>query len=132
MPRFGGPDPELKYEDWKEQLPCFVQYAGQTEQQKEGVLMGSLTGVAKRQISVLVEEEHNTAAKIFAALDSLYKGRVPVSMVGTQFYGCRQKPDEPVQSYVLRLKEFHCRLKQLDPDGAPTNDHLKKQFLLGL
>lgn len=33
VPRFGGPDSELKYEDWKEQLQGFVQYAGQTEQQ---------------------------------------------------------------------------------------------------
>ncbi|KAL7396029.1 hypothetical protein ABVT39_027495 [Epinephelus coioides] len=71
-------------------------------------------------------------AKIFAALDGLYCGRAPVSMVRAQFYGCRQKPDELVQSYVLRLRKLHCRLQQLDPDRAPTNGHLKEQFLLGL
>lgn len=52
VPKFGGPDSELKYEDWKEQLQGFVQYAGQTEKQKVCILMGALTGVAKRQISV--------------------------------------------------------------------------------
>lgn len=94
--------------------------------------MGALTGVTKRQINVLVKEECNTTAKIFTALDSLYRGRVPVSMVRTHFYGCRPKPDKSVQSYVLRLRELHGRLRQLDPDGAPTNEHLKVQFLLGL
>lgn len=44
VPTFGGPDSELKYGDWKEQVQV-VQYAGQTEQQKVGVLMGALTGV---------------------------------------------------------------------------------------
>lgn len=87
--------------------------------------MGALTGEAKRQINVLEEEERNTTAKIFAALDGLYCGRAPVSMVRAQFYGCRQKSDELVQSYVLRLRELHCRLQQLDPDGAPTDGHLK-------
>lgn len=46
--------------------------------------------------------------------------------------GGPQKPNEPVQSYVLRLRELHCRLQQLDPDGAPTDNHLTEQFLLRL
>lgn len=108
---FGGPDSELKYGEWKEQLQGLVQYAGLTEPHKVGILMGALTGVAKRQINVLMEEESNTAAKIFAELDKLYKERVPVSVVRTHVYGCQQKPDEPVQSYVLMLKELHYRLQ---------------------
>ena len=53
-------------------------------------------------------------------------------MIRTQFYGCRQKPDEPVRSFVLRLRELHGRLQQHDPEEAPTDTHLKEQFLLGL
>lgn len=132
VPKFGGPESELKYGEWKEQLQGIVQYVGLTEPHKVGILMGALTGVAKRQISVLPEEERNTVAKIFAELDELYKERAPVSVIRTQFYGCRQKPDESVQSFVLRLRELHSRLQQHDPEEAPTNTHLKEQFLLGL
>lgn len=131
VPKFGGPNLELKYEDWKEQLKGLVQYV-ETEQQKVGVLMGALTGEARGQINVLEEENRNTTAKIFDALNGLYGGRAPVSIVRAQFYGCRQKPDESVQSYVLRLRELNYKLQQSDPDGAPTDVHLKEQFLLGL
>ena len=53
-------------------------------------------------------------------------------MLRSQFYSCTQKPDELVENYTLRLQELHCRLLQLDPDGAPTDIQLREQFLLGL
>ncbi|RVE73956.1 hypothetical protein OJAV_G00036180 [Oryzias javanicus] len=94
--------------------------------------MGALTGVARRRMNVLPEEERNTTAKIFNALDAVYQQRIQGPVARTQFYGCRQKPDEPVQAFILRLRELHYRLQQHHPDGAPTDQHLKEQFLLGL
>ena len=49
-----------------------------------------------------------------------------------QFFLCVQKSDEPVQAYLLRLKELYCTLRQHDADEAPTDSYLKDQFLLGL
>lgn len=40
--------------------------------------------------------------------------------------------DEPVQSYVLRLRELHSKLQRHAPDEAPTDEHLKEQLLFGL
>lgn len=40
--------------------------------------------------------------------------------------------DEPVQSYVLRLRELHSKLQRHTPDEAPTDEHLKEQLLFGL
>lgn len=87
VPKFGGPESELKYGEWKEQLQGIVQYVGLTEPQKAGILMGALTEVPKRQINVLSEEERNTAVKIFAELEKLYKEQAPVSVIRTQFMG---------------------------------------------
>uniref|UniRef100_A0AAV2K862 Gag protein n=1 Tax=Knipowitschia caucasica TaxID=637954 RepID=A0AAV2K862_KNICA len=42
------------------------------------------------------------------------------------------KPGEPVQSYVLRLKELYRRLEEQDTEQAPTDSHLRDQFMLGL
>lgn len=132
VPKFGGQESDLKYEDWKEQLQGLVQYAGQTESQKVGVLMGALTGTAKRQVNILALDQRDTTAKIFTALDAIYKARVAASALRAQFYGCRQKPDESARFYILRLRELHCGLQQHNEDEAPTDEHLKEQFLLGL
>lgn len=70
--------------------------------------------------------------RFFSALDGLYRDKVPIAVVRSQFFGSQQNPDEPMQSYVLKLRELHCRLQQQAPDGAPTYDYLMEQFLLGL
>ncbi|XP_029917855.1 uncharacterized protein LOC115366482 [Myripristis murdjan] len=132
VPKFGGPDSELKYGEWKEQLQGLLEYAGLAEPRKVSILMGALTGLAKRQVQVLAEGDRDTTAKIFSVLDGLYRGRAPIALVRSQFFNCQQNPEEPVQSYILRLRELHRRLQQHDPDEAPTDDHLKEQFLLGL
>lgn len=132
VPKFGGPDSELKYGEWKEQLQGLLQYAGPVEQRKVSILLGALTGVAKRQVQVLTEDDRDTAEKIFTALDDLYTEKIPAALIRSQFFRCQQAPDEPLQSYILRLRELHSRLRVHDPDEAPTDDHLKEQFLIGL
>lgn len=68
----------------------------------------------------------------FTLLDALYVEKVPLSMRRAQFFGCVQRSDESVQAYLLRLKELYSKLRQHDPDEAPTDSHVKDQFLLGL
>lgn len=130
--RFLGPGSEVSYGEWTIQLKGLLEVQDLTEPLKVSILMGALTGVAKRQISVITIGQRDTAAKIFAALDGRYTEKTPAPVLRSQLFSCVQKPDELVQDYVLRLQELHCRLLQLDPDGAPTNPHLREQFLLGL
>ena len=103
-----------------------------TEPLKVNILMGALTGMAKRQVSVVAPGQRDTVAKIVTIFDGRYTGKVPIPVLRSQFYSCTQKPDELVENYTLRLQELHCRLLQLDPDGAPTDIQLREQFLLGL
>ena len=55
VPKFGDPESEAEYGEWKEQ--GIVQYAVLTEACKVNNLMGALMGIAKRQISVLSVED---------------------------------------------------------------------------
>lgn len=72
VPKFQGPGNEIKYREWKEQLKGLLEVQVLAEQVQVSILMGALTGLAKRKISVLVTGQRDTAAKIFAALDSRY------------------------------------------------------------
>lgn len=132
MPKFRGEDSELKYAEWKGQLQGLLECADLTEPQKVGILLGALTGLAERQIQVFDEGDRNTTVRIFAALDELYKERIPMVQVRSQFFRCQQNVDEPVQSYVRRLRELHSKLQRHAPDEAPTDEHLKEQLLFGL
>lgn len=86
----------------------------------------------KFEVEVLDQGDRDRAAKIFTVLHALYGEKVPLSVWRAQFFGCVQRPDEPVQAYLLWLKELHCKLRQHDPDEALTDSHLRDQFLLSL
>lgn len=73
VPKFERLDWDLKYNNWKEWLQVLVQYAGQTEQQKVGVVMGALPREAKRHTSVSIEDKCSTADEIFNAIDRFIK-----------------------------------------------------------
>ncbi|CAL9689427.1 unnamed protein product [Knipowitschia caucasica] len=132
VPKFEGQDGNLKYSEWKEQIQGLLESNNLAEAQKVKIVIGALSGLARRQINVLAEDERDRVTKVFAALDQLYAKIIPLSVVRSQFFGCVQKPGEPVQSYVLRLKELYCRLEEQDTEQAPTDSHLRDQFMLGL
>lgn len=132
VPKFHGPGGDLKYQEWKEQIKGILEVQELTEAQKVAIVLGALSGEAKRQVDVLDQEDRERAVRIFTVLDALYVEKVPLSVRRAQFFGCVQRSDEPVQAYLLRLKELYCKLRQLNPDEAPTDSHLKDQFLLGL
>lgn len=132
LPKFKGQDGDIKYCDWKEQIKGLLGSQDITEARKVGIVLGALTGEAKRQISVLDADEKDQTAKIFVYLDSLYGDQTPVPILRSRFFSCSQGVDEPVQSFILRLRELYCRLRNQDPDSAPSENALRDQLLLGL
>jgi len=85
------------------------------------ILLGALSGEPKRQIDVLDQGDRERAARIFIVLDALYVEKVPLSVRGAQFFGCVQKSDEPVQAYLLWLRELLLNWKE---KIAPTYSNL--------
>ena len=132
LPRFEGTEGERKYTEWKEQIKGLLGTQDIDEAKKVEILWNTLTGVARRQVSVLVVGERNTTAKIFAHLDKLYRPTLSAAQVRSQFYSCSQQVGENTQAYILRLRELHCGLRELDPDTAPSDETLRDQLLLGL
>lgn len=132
VPKFEGQDDNLKYVEWKEQMQGLLDANNLTEPQKVRILIGALSGLPKRQVNVLADDERDRTAKIFSTLDALYLKDVPVSVLRSQFFGCVQKPGQSIQAYGLRLRELYRKLQQRGEDGAPTDTHLRDQFMLGL
>ena len=134
LPKFGGTEGEEKYREWKDQIKGLLGTLTQETNaaRKANILLKTLTGEAKRQVSVLEEGERDTVDKVFTFLDGLYKETVPVSRMRVEFYSCIQRPEESVSSYILRLRELFCRLRRGDPTAAPSDATLRDQFLMGL
>lgn len=132
VPKFDGQNGNLKYLEWKEQMQGLLEVNVLTEPQKVNILIGALSGLPKRQINVLTEDERDRATKIFRVLDKLYVKTVPIAALRSQFFSCVQKPGEAIEAYALRMKELYRKLQQHDEDGAPTDTHLRDQFMLGL
>ena len=131
MPTFDGTEGENKYEEWKEQIEGLLSTQDVNAARKVSILLKTLTGEARRQVSVLEADERDTVDKILKYLDGLYKETVPVSKIRAQFYSCTQRPEENVNSYILRLRELFCRLRRGDT-AAPSDAVLREQFLMGL
>ena len=132
VPKFKGPDSDVKYGDWKEQIHGLLNAQDVAEARKVDILTGALAGEAKRQVSVLGEGDRDQARKIFTYLDSLYGDNTPVAVLRSNFFGCIQKPDESVKSFTLRLRDIYCWLLRRSPDDSPSEANLQEQMLLGL
>lgn len=55
------------------------------------IVMGALTGVAKRQVQVIAVGERDIAAKIFTALDGLHRNKAPIAVIRSQFFRCQPR-----------------------------------------
>lgn len=132
LPKFHGPNSDIKYGDWKEQILGILNAQNLTEPRKVELLKGALAGEAKLQIEVLDAEDRDTSAKIFTCLESLYGDNTSVAVLRSRFYACVQKPNESVKSFILRLRELYRKLQRRSPDDAPSEGNLKEQMLLGL
>ncbi|KAM9757963.1 uncharacterized protein ACNS7B_005082 [Menidia menidia] len=132
IPKFEGQGDNTKYIEWKEQMQGLLDANDLPELHKVKILIGALSGLPRRQINVLCDNERDKVTKVFAVLDDLYIKKVPVSALRSQFFGCVQKPGESVQAYGLRLRELYRKLQKHDETEAPTDTHLRDQFLLGL
>lgn len=132
LPKFGGGTGELKYAEWKEQMLGLLGAAQYTEAQQISIIMGTLVGDARREVSVLEAGERDRPIKIFQFLDTLYGDQVAFPVLRAHFFSCRQRLDEPLRSFILRLKELSCRLRARDPEEAPSDGQLRDQLLLGM
>ncbi len=61
---------------------------------KVDIVLGVLAGKAKRQVSVLEDNEQDQVRKSLLYLDSLYGDTTPTPLLRSQFFSRAQKPSE--------------------------------------
>lgn len=131
--KFSGAQSDIKFGEWKSQIETMLTFQPIRETQKADFILGLLDGDARREILTLDRSERNTPKKIFDALFALYGDNTHVSTLRTQFYNCRQEPNQSLRAFSLKLRELFSRLKQKDTiDADQGNLVLRDQFIMGL
>lgn len=104
-----------------------------SDSQKANFVLGLLDGEAKREILILERACRNMPKKIFDVLSALYGDNTHVSTLRTQYFNCRQEPQQTLRSFALRLRELFSRLRQREDVGLGEGDVLlRDQFIMGL
>lgn len=132
VPKFDGTPLGCKFPEWKQQITGLITAAAYNDTQAVSLVLGALEGEAKREILVLPETARDKASKIFAVLTKVYGDQVPLSVLRSKFFSCRQQANETLRTFALRLREMHRRIEMREEDEAPSDFQLRDQLLLGL
>ena len=104
-----------------------------SDEQQCDFLLSALEGEPRREILILEQTERDTPDKIFLQLQELYGDKMSVGALRAMFYDCRQRPEESMRAYILRLRELSQRLRSREPRDRRLSDlHLRDQFVLGI
>ena len=133
LQKFNGEGSEIKLGEWKQQVTTMINLQPISDSQKADFVLGLLDGEAKREILTLEKACRDTPQKIFDVLTALYGDNVHVSTLRTQFFNCRQGPQQTLRSFSLCLRELFSRLKQREDVALGEGDILlRDQFIMGL
>ena len=104
-----------------------------SDEQQCDFLLSALEGEPRREILILEQTEWDTPDKIFKQLKELYGDKMSVGALRAMFYDCRQRQEESMRAYILRLRELGQRLLSKEPRDRRHSDlHLRDQFVLGI
>lgn len=106
---------------------------GLTQQQQADFILGALEGEAKREMMLIDPTQKNTSVKVLDHLETLYAKPATKAQLRLNFFNCKQRADETVNVFILRLREAFVRWQEGDRDGTEDeNDLLLDQLMVGL
>lgn len=101
-------------------------------QQPDYILSG-LAGEARQEVLLVDAIARTTGTQVLDIFKALYGDRAAVATLRVRFFSCKQKQDETVGAFSLRLREEFARLQRRGSEGPGWQDTvLRDQFLLGL
>lgn len=125
VPKFCGQN--VNYDDWESQMCAMLCAQKWSEDQQCDFILSALEGEPCREILILEQAIRDSPDKIFQQLWELYGDKTSVGSLRVMFYNCRQRPEESVRTYALRLRELGHWL----PNKEPQDRHQKEmKFLL--
>lgn len=131
IPKFDGDI--TKFGQWRVQVEAMLRAQGLSPQQQADFLLGALEGNAKRELQLVSPTEKDTGQKVLRNLHSLYAQPVTKAHLRTHFFNCKQRTDEAVVDFILRLRELFFRWQECDPEGTDDGDQLLlDQLMIGL
>ncbi|CAL9687354.1 unnamed protein product [Knipowitschia caucasica] len=131
IPKFGGKRDQ--FGEWKAQVEAMLRAQGLSQQQQVDFVLGALEGDAKREIMLASANEKDTSAKIMDLLERVYGQPATKAQARMNFFNCKQKTDESINAFVLRLREAFCTWQEKDEGGTgDSDDLLLDQFMVGL
>lgn len=129
VPKFSGET--NKFTEWRSQVEVMLRAQGLSQQQQTDFVLGALEGDAKREIMLLGRNQRDTHKKILDFLQTLYARPATKSQLRANFFNCKQRTEESVGSFILRLRELYSKWEEQDGDGV-ADDLLLDQFMVGL
>lgn len=130
IPKFDGD--KTKFVEWRAQVEVMLRAQGLNQQQEADFIFGALEGEAKRELQLLRPRERNTSQKILDILQGLYGQSASRAHLRASFFNCKQRPEESVRTFVLRLRELFARWREQDEDEHDGEDLLLDQLMVGL
>ncbi|CAL9702687.1 unnamed protein product [Knipowitschia caucasica] len=131
IPKFDGD--KAKFVDWKAQVEAMIRAQGLSDLQQADFVLAALEGEAKQEIQLVDPRDKNTGKKMLDYLQKLYSKPATKSQLRTNFYNCRQRADENVNSFILRLRDLFSKWSNIDDVATGDRDELLlEQFTTGL
>lgn len=131
--KFKGKGSEINLAEWVDNIKSMFRMYKIPDTVQVDFILSNLEGEAKRQILVVPLEQRDTVEKIFKRLQTLYGDKMPIPVLRSLCFSCRQESMEAVSDFSLRLQELFKKLRQRDADSIRNPDTLMRdQFVDGL
>lgn len=131
IPKFNGD--KSKYLEWRAQVEAMIRAQGLNDLQEVDFVLTALEGEAKQEVQLLSTGDRNTGRKILDFLQELYSKPATKAQLRSNFYNCRQRADENVKAFILRLREMFSKWSEHEAGVMGDRDNLLlDQFLIGL
>ena len=133
VPKFAGEEGSTKFGEWRAQMQAMLRAQGLTEIQQVEFDVGALEGCARREVLLVPAERRKTVALVWALLEEIFSRPVPLTVVHSHFFQCRQGLEESLETFLLWLREVHAGWQTRELGDKRVEDEiLRDQFLLGL
>lgn len=132
IPKYNGDS--AKFVEWRAQVEAMLRAQGLNNQQQADFVLGALEGEPKRELMLAKPTEKDTGVKVLDFLQNLYAKPPTKAQLRSNFFNCKQQTQEPINAFILRLREVFSRWQDLDDDREEEEDGdlLLDQFMVGL
>ena len=110
IPKFSGE--KGKFTEWRVQMEAMLRAQGLSQQQQADFVLGALEGDAKRELQLTNPRDKDKGQKVLDLLGRLYAKPVTKAQLRASFFNCRQRTDENVNAFILRLRELFSRWQE--------------------